>query len=58
MIEDGKTDEALKAVTALIQDQEAPAAMRRRLALVITALGGVLPEPATPPASTAPANAG
>ena len=51
LIEDGKKPEALKALTALVQDQEAPAAMRRRLGLVITALGGVVPEPATAPAS-------
>ena len=53
LIEDGKKPEALTALLALVQDQEAPAAMRRRLGLVITALGGVVPE-----AATAPANAG
>ena len=56
LIEEGKPTEALKALTDLIQDQEAPQAMRRRLGLVITALGGVVPEPATTaPATTAPA---
>ena len=45
MIEEGKTDEALVAMTALIQDQESPAGLRQRLAAVITALGGTVPEP-------------
>ena len=47
LIEDGKKPEALTALLALVQDQEAPAAMRRRLGLVITALGGVVPEAST-----------
>jgi hypothetical protein len=46
LIEEGKRDEALTALTALIQDQEAPAGQRERLAAVITALGGTVPEPA------------
>ena len=59
MIEEGKKDEALKALTALIQDQEAPKAMRQRLGLVITALGGTVPAPANAaPASAAPASGG
>lgn len=57
LIEEGKKPEALAALTALIQDQETPTAMRRRLGLVITALGGVVPEPANVPANV-PANAG
>lgn len=48
-IEDGKAEEALASLTALIQDQETPQAMRRRLGQVITALGGTAPEPAQPP---------
>lgn len=55
LIEDGKPDAALTALTALIQDQEAPQGMRSRLGLVITALGGVVPEPSAP---AAPASAG
>ncbi|MBC7737901.1 MAG: hypothetical protein H7245_11960 [Candidatus Saccharibacteria bacterium] len=58
LIEEAKPAEALTALTALIQDQEAPSAMRARLALVITALGGVVPQPAAAPAGTVPANAG
>jgi hypothetical protein len=54
LIEEGKKDDALKALTALVQDQEAPAGMRSRLGLAITALGGTVPEPA----NAAPANAG
>jgi hypothetical protein len=46
LIEEGKKDEALTALTALIQDQESPAGMRRRLGAMIVALGGTLPEPA------------
>ena len=46
LIEDGEKAAALTALTALIQDQEAPAGMRRRLGQVITALGGTVPEPA------------
>ena len=54
LIEDGQKDAALVALLALIQDQEAPAGMRRRLGLVIVALGGTVPEPA----ATQPADAG
>lgn len=48
MIEEGQKEQALAALIALVQDQESPAAMRRRLGLVITALGGTVPEPAVP----------
>lgn len=51
LIEDGKKADALAALILLIQDQEAPAGMRQRLGLAITALGGTVPEPA---ANTAP----
>lgn len=46
LIEEGKTDEAIAALGALMQDQEASAALRSRLGQVITALGGTLPETA------------
>ncbi len=59
LIEEGQKDAALTGLLALIQDQEAPAGMRRRLALVIVALGGTVPEPAaTAPVATLPADAG
>lgn len=45
LIEEGKTDEAIAALTALGQDQEASGALRARLGQMITALGGTLPEP-------------
>ena len=45
LIEEGKKDEALKALLALVQDQEAPAGMRQRIGLAITSLGGTVPEP-------------
>ncbi len=53
LLEDGKKDEALAAMITLVQDQEAPAGMRQRLGLVITALGGKVPEakPAADPAA-------
>lgn len=44
LIEEGKTDEAITALTALLQDQEASGSLRSRVAQVITALGGTLPE--------------
>jgi hypothetical protein len=46
LIEEGKRDEAIAALTTLMQDQEASAALRARLGQVITALGGSLPETA------------
>ncbi|MGV8986261.1 MAG: hypothetical protein ACOH2H_08265 [Cypionkella sp.] len=53
LLEEGKKDEALKALLALVQDQEAPSGMRSRLGLVITSLGGTVPE-AKPAAGAAP----
>jgi hypothetical protein len=44
LVEEGKTDEAIAALSALMQDQEASASLRARLGQVITALGGTLPE--------------
>ncbi|MCX7286696.1 MAG: tetratricopeptide repeat protein [Rhodobacterales bacterium] len=44
LVEEGKTDEAIAAMTALMQDQEASGALRARLGQVVTALGGTLPE--------------
>lgn len=44
LIEEGKPDEAITALTALVQDQEASGALRARAGQVITALGGTLPE--------------
>ncbi len=46
LIEEGKTDEAIAALTTLMQDQEASGALRTRLGQVVTALGGTLPETA------------
>ena len=54
LLEEGKKDEALAALTTLIQDQETPAGMRQRLGLAITALGGKVPE-AKPAADAAAA---
>jgi hypothetical protein len=44
LIEEGKTDEAIAALSTLLQDQEASGALRARLGQVVTALGGTLPE--------------
>ncbi len=49
-IEDGKGAEAITALTALLQDQEAPDGLRRRASQMITALGGDLPLTASDPA--------
>lgn len=44
LIEDGKTDDAIAALAALMQDQEAPVGLKRRAGQMITALGGTPPE--------------
>jgi hypothetical protein len=44
LIEEGKAEEAIAALIALVQDQEASGALRARATQVITALGGTLPE--------------
>lgn len=44
LVEEGKTDEAIAAMTALVQDQEASSALRGRLGQMVTALGGTLPQ--------------
>ena len=43
-LEDGKTDDALVKLQALIQDAEATESLRRRATQLIVALGGELPE--------------
>ncbi|MFN3847225.1 MAG: hypothetical protein ACK4RZ_15605, partial [Paracoccaceae bacterium] len=40
LIEDGNTDEAIAALRALTQDQQAPAGLRGRAGQMIVALGG------------------
>jgi hypothetical protein len=44
LVEEGKTDDAIAAMTALMQDQEASSALRARLGQMVTALGGTLPD--------------
>jgi hypothetical protein len=44
LVEEGKTDEAIAALSALMQDQEASAALRARVGQMVTALGGTLPD--------------
>ena len=53
LLEEGKKDQAVAALVALVQDQEAPAGMRQRLGLAITALGGKVPEAMPTPAPAA-----
>lgn len=52
LIEEGKPADAITALAALMQDQEAPAGLRARAGQMITALGG------TPPALASDTNAG
>lgn len=60
LIEEGKTEEAIAALTTLAQDQAASGALRNRAGQVITALGGTPPEPVAQPAAGAepPADGG
>ncbi len=44
LVEEGKTEDAIKALGDLMQDQEAPAGLRARVSQMITALGGTPPE--------------
>jgi hypothetical protein len=44
LVEEGRTEEAIAAMTTLVQDQEASGALRARVSQMITALGGTLPE--------------
>jgi hypothetical protein len=46
LVEEGKKDEAIAAMTALLQDQDASGSLRARLSQLVTALGGTLPEAA------------
>ena len=51
LLEEGKTDEAIAAMTALVQDQQSPSSLRGRVDQMITVLGGK-------PASDATGNGG
>jgi hypothetical protein len=44
LIEEGKTQDAIAALTSLVQDQAAPAGLAARAAQAIIALGGTVPE--------------
>ena len=58
LIEDGKKDDAIAALVALMQDQDAPGGLRQRAAQMITALGGTPPEPTAGAAAEPAADAG
>lgn len=53
LIEEGRSDEAIAALTALTTDQEAPAGLRARAGQVVVALGGEIAAPAAPDAAPA-----
>lgn len=57
LIEDGKKDDAIAALAALMQDQDAPQGLRQRAGQMITALGGTPPE-SKPAADNAAVDAG
>jgi hypothetical protein len=44
LVEEGRTDDAIAAMTTLMQDQEASGALRARVGQMVTALGGTLPD--------------
>ncbi|NJS39614.1 MAG: hypothetical protein HC783_12065 [Rhodobacteraceae bacterium] len=48
LVEEGKTDDAITAMTTLMQDQEASGALRARLGQMVTALGGTVPDRTSP----------
>ena len=53
LVEEGRRDEAITALTALLSDQESPGGLRARAEQMIIALGGeVAPATATSPAAT------
>jgi hypothetical protein len=52
LVEEGKTDEAVAALTALLSDQESPGGLRARAEQMIVALGGEV-APATVPSEAA-----
>lgn len=55
LVEEKKTDEAVAAFQALMQDQESPAGLRSRAEQMIVALGGAV-QPATAPQPAATEN--
>ena len=58
LVEEGKPAEAVTALSALYQDQEAPQSLLQRIAEAISALGGKVPDRAAPPAAATQADAG
>lgn len=57
LVEEGRMDEAITALTALLSDQEAPGGLRSRVEQMIVALGGEV-APATVPSLAAEDDAG
>ena len=61
LVEEAKPADAVSALSALYQDQETPQSLQQRIAEVIAALGGTVPErapSAAPAVAAAPADAG
>ena len=57
LVEEGRTEEAIAALTALLSDQEAPGGLRSRVEQMVVALGGEV-VPATVPSVAAEEDAG
>ena len=57
LVEEGRTEDAVAALNALLTDQEAPGGVRTRAREMIVALGGEV-EADAPPAEAAPEDAG
>ncbi|WP_434621475.1 hypothetical protein [Tabrizicola sp. M-4] len=57
LVEEGRTEDAVAALNALLTDQEAPGGVRTRAREMIVALGGEV-EAEAPPAEVAPEDAG
>lgn len=58
LVEEGKTDDAITALTALLSDQESPAGVRARAEQMIVALGGEVAPVTAPQEAPAEADAG
>lgn len=58
LIEEGRTDEAIAALKALTEDQEAPQGLRARAGQVVVALGGTLDAPAAEAPAVVPVEDG
>lgn len=58
LVEEGKAEEAVTALTALLSDQESPGGVRQRAEQMIVALGGKVAPATVPQETTAEDDAG